>query len=207
MNCTSWADANGRLKRFAQAAIASRQAEPSNADNIEFWHHHAAYLLLSGATKEYQDFCERTCAKHGGRADPRGAYLLARLCTLGPLPGNDMELPSRLIQKALAIQSKAGFHLHTLGMIHYRAGRYAEAARVFRQSLAEDPNWGAHVIDWLGLALASHKLGSEIEAQQWLEKSRKASHEQISVPPLHHHDWLSYLLLLQEAERELGRSK
>jgi WD40 repeat protein/Flp pilus assembly protein TadD len=195
--------------QWPQAAADFGHAFPREPiPDLELGLEHAAVCLLTGDKDGYRRLREFVLKHTPAKSDPRMAYLMARLCAIDPDSRGDLEVPMRLMQQALAKEPSAGWHLHTLGLLHYRAGRYEEAARQFHKALAEDPTWMAHVLNHLGLALAYHRLGKADEAQKWWREAKRWADENARDPakqwsatlPLHPHDWLGCLLLRREAE-------
>ena len=64
-----------------------------------------------------------------------------------------------------------GWYRHALAVAHYRASRFERAREEADISLQRDPEWGGHVLNWLVLAMAHHKLGHPDDARAWLKKS------------------------------------
>ena len=63
------------------------------------------------------------------------------------------------MRQALQGGPKWGYHLHTLGLLLYRAGNYEEAIRQYQKALTEHPQWLGRPLNRLGLALACYRLG------------------------------------------------
>jgi WD40 repeat protein/tetratricopeptide (TPR) repeat protein len=137
--------------------------------NLEQLCEYASVLLLNGDDKGYRQVCRRVQQRFGQTQAPLELYLLARILTLAP---HDVAKPVQVVQqleKAVAAHpGEACFH-HTLAVAHYRAGQFDLAVQGLQKSLKLD--WGGHVLDWLVLAMANHRLGQEAEARQWLDKA------------------------------------
>ena len=131
-------------------------------------------LLLAGDTEGY----ERVCARLLDRGDKLKCFdVPGERATCSPgsaccrLPqGDDPARLARLGNEAVKAEPNA-WHLHTLGLAHYRAGRYEEAVRELQQSMRVDPKWPAVPVNWLVLAMAHHRLGHAKQARQWLDKA------------------------------------
>jgi hypothetical protein len=164
-------------------------------------------LLLQGDDKGYRQVCRRVQQRFGQTQAPLERYLLARILTLAP---HDVAEPAQAVQqleKAIAARpGEACFH-HTLALAHYRAGQFDQVVQGLQKSL--QLGWGGHVLDWLVLAMAHHRLGQEAEARrwmdkavQWIEQAHKANPggaaSRLPVPSLTDH--LEVLLLRREAE-------
>jgi hypothetical protein len=61
--------------------------------------------------------------------------------------------------------------LHARGALLYRAGRFAESAKVLREGMSLHPS-GGDFADWLFLALAEHRLGHGEAATKAAAKAR-----------------------------------
>ncbi len=89
------------------------------------------------------------------------------------------------------------------------AGEFDQAIARLRESCETKTVWSANVVNWLGLAMAYHKLGQTKEAQQWWDKvvhwidaavAKSPEPSLASIPGLHPHDWLACLVMRREAE-------
>jgi Flp pilus assembly protein TadD len=109
----------------------------------------------------------------------------------------------------------AGWHLHALGLAHYRAGQYDQAIRRVRESLERDPKWPAQAVNWLVLAMAHHRLGRAEGARVWLGRAvawidahaQPAGKDAGAFLPLAPHDEMACRLLRREAETLLAGGK
>jgi tetratricopeptide (TPR) repeat protein len=133
---------------------------------------------------------------------------VARACTLAPDAVTDSSLPARLAEKELKDSGQAFWSLTEEGVLAYRADRFQQAVRFFKQSLRADPKSGPAVLNWLWLALANQRLGKVEEARRWLEKAQACLDQYGDGMParaeeergLHFHDWLEAHVLRREAE-------
>jgi tetratricopeptide (TPR) repeat protein/tRNA A-37 threonylcarbamoyl transferase component Bud32 len=73
-------------------------------------------------------------------------------------------------QKTLEIAPEEGAYWNTLGAAHYRAGNWKECTGALEKSM--QLRRGGDPMDWLFLAMASHKLGKDEEAREHLNRSR-----------------------------------
>jgi tetratricopeptide (TPR) repeat protein len=205
-----------RLGQWKEAASNYARAVEMGPEKPAYWFEYACVLLLAGDREGYRKACAGALRRFGQTKDSGAAYLVARMCLLAPDPDTDLNVPDRLAAQAVAAAPRwHGYTLHTLGLSSYRFGNYELAIRRLRRSLEDDPDWNAHVVDWLVLAMAHYCLGQEDEARQWLAKAvlaiDKAAEnrpkEIVGEFPPHPHDWLSCLLLRREAETLLKRTK
>jgi eukaryotic-like serine/threonine-protein kinase len=206
--------------------------------NLELAFVSVGKLLLAGDVQEYRRQCGRMLehtAKMKCRNLPgRMHYLLARVCLLAPRAAADPAEPGWLAEwAALRLQrgSRTAWRLHTLGLAHYRNGRYADAVTSFEQSLRARPDWSGRSVNWLGLAMSHHALNimavvsapanpvggvfmyreSIIHAQkarEWLRKATLAIDADRRKRPrsktalgMHIQDWVACQVLRREAEQ------
>ena len=173
---------------------------------------YASLFLLAGDIETYRQQSTRVFENHGNTQQTHTAYLVARICALAPDAQID---PSKLVQLAeRAAQAKpAPHHLHTLGLVHYRAGQYDKAIEQLHKSM--EGNWKAQVVNWLVLAMAHQRLGHTDEAHIWFEKAArwidnpdvpKSSNSGDRLRTLYPHDALACMVLRREAEMLLKRS-
>src|SRR4029450_8206656 len=187
-----------------------------NPDDLEIAFEHAGTLLLAGDAEVYKRLCTRllergdklVCLNQPGRK----SYLIARICLLAPAAIADSARPAILAGDAVRAQRTA-WHLHTLGLFHYRAGRNDEAVRLLQESATVDPRWAAQPLNGLVLAMAHHRLGHGPEARQCFDKAVQVIERQSKQPAsevstnlgMHPHDYLAQLLLRREAETLLKK--
>jgi WD40 repeat protein/Flp pilus assembly protein TadD len=196
--------------QWPQAAADFNQAfqrEPS--PDLELCITHAFVCLLAGDKEGYRRLRAFALKQTPAQSDHRRAHVTARLCAIDPdATRGDLAPAMVLQQRAMAVNAKWGYHLHTLGLLHYRAGDYEEAIKQFQKALTLDPKWPGQPLNHLGLALAYHGLGKPDEARKWWAKAKHWMDEEPHQPakewgtsfPMHPHDWLGLLLLRREAE-------
>jgi tetratricopeptide (TPR) repeat protein len=88
--------------------------------------------------------------------DPAGAIALA-------------ERAVALIEQAAAPGPDRGQLWNTLGVAHFRADEWSEAADALEESMRLRS--GGDPCDWLYLAMARQRLGDAVEARRWLDRS------------------------------------
>src|SRR5207244_365474 len=76
----------------------------------------------------------------------------------GPEPRRDMGRALELSRRAVALAPGQGVFLNTLGVVQYRASRYAEAITTLERSLAASQGQ-SDGFDLFFLAMAHHRLG------------------------------------------------
>jgi serine/threonine protein kinase/tetratricopeptide (TPR) repeat protein len=199
----------------ARAAI--RTALELRPDDLEQCFVHAAMLLLTGDSQGYQQFCAHLlkrgdnlkCLDQPGRR----SYLTARLCLLAPEAVADAAVPARLATEALKAAPTFAYHLHTLGLAEYRAGRHQEAIKRFKESLDANPRWPGRPSNLMALAMAHHCLGHADQAQRCFDEAVQRMDDDRDATPalksaeLHPHDWLAWLILRREAEALISGGK
>jgi WD40 repeat protein/tetratricopeptide (TPR) repeat protein len=202
------------LGKIQQAAVDFATARDLQPEECLYAFEHAGALALANEGDGYRRACLRLLERFGQSTDPWVVYTMARCCLLTPQAPTDLARIEKLAVRAASAIPDVGWTHHTLGLASYRAGRFDEAVRRFHKSLQVAPRWEALSANWLGLALAHHRLGQVAEASRWLNKaaawaaprkdgpsSRTAGTARPrDVHDLHPHDVLACQLLRREAE-------
>jgi tetratricopeptide (TPR) repeat protein len=189
------------------AGCYKRVLERDAPESGHFWFEYAAVLLLSGDRKGYERACAHMVERYGKTPGPR-AYHVARACTLAADAVAEASQPGRLAETELKAAAGQFWSLTEQGALHYRAGRFREAAELFEQSLRANAKPGQDVLNWLWLALAKQRLGQTEEARRWLGKATAWLDQYRDAMParaeeelgLHLHNWLEAHVLRREAE-------
>jgi serine/threonine protein kinase/WD40 repeat protein/tetratricopeptide (TPR) repeat protein len=145
---------------FARAAEAPAVDEPA--------YEHAAVLRILNDETGYRKAVVRLIERAGDSEDPFEAYVLARTCGLGSQSAAEAARAVGWAERALAERPTAGWYLHVLGLALYRKGDFKGAVARFEES--EKSSW-VPVLNWLGLALAHHRLDHEDEARKYLDRA------------------------------------
>ena len=178
----------GDWKRAA-AFLTGIARDPASSTGTRFRQIFA--LLKVGDNAGYR----AACAEFAGRVPPVGPGLsgsqannAAWAFAVGPKATDDWTRPLGWLDHALIrltaaekanptakdqIRQTRHVFLNTRGAVLYRAGRFEEAARTFRECIALDPR-AAVFQDWLFLALAQHRLGHADDAKGAAVKARAA---------------------------------
>jgi tetratricopeptide (TPR) repeat protein len=209
------ARAHAARKQWAQAAETYAQFfkdVPNDADG-ENWFEFAAAQLLSGDLQGYRHTCQRMLdgAHNALKLRP---YLVGRACTLAPGSVANAELPAKVSAGELMANPTVFWSLTEQGAVDCRRNRLREAVALFNRSLDVDGRSGTAVVNWLWLALASHKLGENERARRWLDKADAFLDSVGSELPanaehlfgLHLHNWLEAHVLRREAAALLSPS-
>jgi tetratricopeptide (TPR) repeat protein len=158
----------GRAARCYGRALTLGAAEGGHFD-FEY----AALLLLSGEREGYA----KVCARMAERCKPPSlrAYHVARAGTLGSTPPVDPAVLHKLAGSELHSEANKDqpWSLTEQAALHCRAGRFADAVPLLRQSFRSDPRPGCAVVSWLWLALAHQRQGNAKEARRWMDKARR----------------------------------
>src|SRR5262249_5747040 len=135
------------------------------------WFLHALLLLEAGDTEGYRRLCLRMRDRFGPSTHPLEVSDLQRTFSLTALPADW----SNLVQLGETLERTRGFHpvpAYFMGTLCYRAGRFEEAVRYHRRSLA-DSSWAWRALNYPTLAMALHQLSQVDAARQELENTRK----------------------------------
>jgi tetratricopeptide (TPR) repeat protein/predicted Ser/Thr protein kinase len=198
----------GRREKAAADYARALELETREED-LEGIAYRLAWLRVRrGDQAGYRRLCADLLKRFRHTRSPRSAYLLARICGLAPGGAADPSAPVELAKQSLLSFPREGWHLHALGLAHYRAGQFDEAIRRLRESLERDPNWPAQAVNWLVLAMAHHRLGRAEEARRWLDRAiawidahaQPAGKDAGALLPLDPHDEMACRLLRREAE-------
>jgi serine/threonine protein kinase/Flp pilus assembly protein TadD len=162
-----WDEAAAAYARALELDEEVKQAHAQNP-NPGQWAFWAPRLLLAGDADGYRRLCARVIEKLGDTNDPETAYLVARIGTLAPDAVPDPTRLVRIAERAVRADPLP-HHLHTLGLAHYRAGRFDEAIRQLNKSV--EGNWNANAANWLVLAMAHQRLGQSDEARKWFDRA------------------------------------
>jgi tetratricopeptide (TPR) repeat protein len=157
-----------RLKRYEEAIAdftAALKVRPNDAHLLAS--RGSAEASLKRLDEAIAD-CEAALRQEPAPADQES---LARLCnnlawTLvsRPAPTADPARALNLARRAVELTPNRATYHNTLGVVLYRAGRYAEAVPVLERSLAAG-NGQADAFDLFFLAMAHHQLGQMTQAQ------------------------------------------
>jgi WD40 repeat protein/tetratricopeptide (TPR) repeat protein len=88
----------------------------------------------------------------------------------GPRPRRDLDRALALCRRALALVPGEAMVLNTMGIVQYRAGRFAEAIATLEQSLAAGRGL-TDGFDLFFLAMAHHRLGHRGEARACFDRA------------------------------------
>src|SRR5262249_1842150 len=94
----------------------------------------------------------------------------------GPGARHDLDRALALCLRAVALTPGEAMSLNTMGIVHYRAGRWVEAIATLERSLAAAPGL-SHGFVLFSLAMAHHRLGARDEARACFDRALRWSGE------------------------------
>jgi WD40 repeat protein/tetratricopeptide (TPR) repeat protein len=206
-NWWSWAQRArlyAHLREWAKAATDYSQAVALHPDDPELLCEYAPVLLLADDNAGYLKLRARVLDRFSYTQEPRLAYLVARIATIGPVSDGNTT-PLEFATRSVRADPRAPWYLNTLAVAQFRSGHFDDAIDSALESMRVDPNWPAHAGDWLVLAVAYRHLGNAEESRTWWEKvnqwlAKPGSPRSPEDPfPVHAHDWLCLECLRREA--------
>src|SRR6202011_369351 len=93
---------------------------------------------------------------------------LAWVYATAPEPLRDVKAALPLAEKAVRIMPNNAVYRNTLGMVHYRAGKYREAVDMLRPNLDKQDDKSL-AFDLYFLALSHHRLGETARARDYYD--------------------------------------
>ena len=140
----------------------------TGAANSEVWHRRAhAYRHLARwdeARADYSKVIELD--PENTRAHNNLAWLLTT-CPDAQL--RDTNRAIELAQKAVALAPRVAYNWNTLGVAHYRAGKWQAAIEALTKSM--ELRQGGDSFDWFFLALAHEQRGENEKARTWYDRA------------------------------------
>jgi tetratricopeptide (TPR) repeat protein len=204
-----------RFSRWEEAAAGFAtliEREPGADANV--WFDHVSLRVLVGDREGYRKATTAMLKRAEEKKDLWG-FLLARACTLAPLPAEDIKRAARIAEPDLA-QYGNWQALVVRGALEVRAGQPGRAVPPLRQVLTEMPQWEGSVIPRMWLALALHAQGQKEEARAELAAAREVLDRWGKEMPrkakpgtvaLDDHSWLEAQILRREVEVVVGGKK
>ena len=187
-------------------------------EKVQTWYVNALLHLLQGDEAGYRRTCGRMLERFGETRDSWIRIAVVRACSLIPdaVPEYDHRVGEMETRGMPGGALWAGHYVR--GIRHYRAGRYPEAVRDLRESLAET-RYQSRSLNYPVLAMALFRSGQSEAAREELEHSRReldrhtqqainnqSQYKEGLVPWQDWHDWAEFLLLHGEAHRLIERS-
>jgi serine/threonine protein kinase/Flp pilus assembly protein TadD len=202
-----------RQKQWSTALAAYDRVMASRPPDRAAMLEYASLYLLAGDTPGYRRLCARLVEKYGKDSDVDIAQNLSRVCTLAEGAVAESELPLAWAELWTTRRPPLPWTVHAVGAAYYRAGKFDEAVRHFRESQAGAPTWPGQCMNDAFLALAHARLGQADEARRSLAKTdrwladadRDLAAENVGFPPkIFPADWLIVQVLRREAARVLA---
>jgi WD40 repeat protein len=122
------------------------------------------------------------------------AYLAA------PEALRDVEAALSLAQRAVRAAPKTAIYRNTLGLAHYRSGRYREAVEILRSNVEKEEDW-ALAYDLYFLAMSHYRLGETARARDYYDWAARWAAAQSNLGPEHREELAAFGA---EAEELLG---
>jgi tetratricopeptide (TPR) repeat protein/tRNA A-37 threonylcarbamoyl transferase component Bud32 len=195
--------------RWSDAAVVYARAFAANpTDDGEAWFEFAGAQLLSGDEEGWRRSCRRMIERCGKTPSLR-SYHVARACTLHP----DADL-ARQAESLSAVELDANadavWALTEKGALHFRTGKFAQAAPLFERSLSAEPRTGKAVLNWLWLSLGCARAGDKVGARnwhakvdEWIAEMQRSPPERVQTDGLDRHGSIEATILTREAKRLL----
>jgi WD40 repeat protein/serine/threonine protein kinase len=197
--------------RWAQARGDFARARANNPLNVSLSCYHTLCLLGAGDRPAFREEVgpRGLRLRFGEVKDFRDTYRMAWILALTP----DGHQPSAqaLAQRALKAQPQEAAPREALALVHYRAGRYAEAVEQARAAISAGRRRDRPAA-WLILALAHSGLKQDSEGRDWYDKARAwlrrpEAEQRVAGGPLHWSDRLALEVLHREAEAVAGNAR
>src|SRR5262249_19050296 len=191
--------------RWDRAAADFARGMLSAPPGGEEWYEHACLRLIVGDDEGFRAVV-REMQRHEGRNEhrPMQYFFLARTCSQVSDPVIDPAQVVRWGEHVVTSGLNAPWHLHVLGLAHYRAGQFAEAIRRLEESNSGYWDGQGPVQNQLVLAMAHHRLGHAAQSRALLDEVERwwtgieavKTDGAVAVFPT---DWVSLQFLRREA--------
>ncbi|HEV3255855.1 MAG TPA: tetratricopeptide repeat protein, partial [Gemmataceae bacterium] len=205
--------ARAELGQWHKAVVDYAKVVELQPDDPVDWERFALLLVQVGDAAGYRKACAGMLERFGQTKDPLTANNAAWPCALAPGSVADPTRPLALAEQAVRSNPGASAHLNTLGATLYRAGRFEESVRRFKEAVKVQGQEGTPGA-WLFLAMAHQRLGHAEEARKWLDKAGRwldqAAKDHPKKGAVVPHGWqqrLEIQLLRKEAETVLKKTK
>jgi tetratricopeptide (TPR) repeat protein len=163
----------GRWKEAAADFAAGLALDPSDHYH---WYRGGFLCLQLGDADGYRRHCRELLRRFGDTQDPMIAERIAKLCSVLPQEGGDLDWPLRLAGRAVDRTERHGLYPHFLavkGFADCRARRYEESLDGLQkcEELLPNPLFKAEAALFRTLAL--HHLRRGEEARRVLDRARE----------------------------------
>ena len=163
----------GRLDLALDQFSTAVALEPRNA-LFRYWR--ALVQLDLGDHEQYRRDCGEAVEQFAGANDALQPYLVGWACCLAPDAVADYSPVLRCAEEHAQAEPEWIFWRLIWGAALYRAGQYEQAIGRLTEAeqLAQESDASLEspvVYTWYFLAMAHHKLGHDVEAKKWLDKT------------------------------------
>jgi tetratricopeptide (TPR) repeat protein len=120
-----------RAARWPQAAADLARVIALKPERHEDWQGLAAILVQMDEIARYQEHCHKSIERFANATDPQTAHRIAKSCLFLPDSGANLELVSKLVDKALMVgtnNSRWPMYALTKALAEYRQSKFASAA-------------------------------------------------------------------------------
>jgi tetratricopeptide (TPR) repeat protein len=202
------ARARHRARLGQMEAAAADYARGARQPDECAWLEHAAVLLLTDNNDGYRRLCSQLMKQSGDLESRLARHVLARTCVLAPGAVDDPQQLVRWAGEPWLPPHAGGIAQHVLGAAHFRAGQFARADQLLKESLALNPRWPGNAMTEIFRAMTLHHLGDArgaadrlAETDRWLgEAQNKIAREPFGFPgDVYPADWLIVQVLRREA--------
>jgi len=192
--------ANSQFQKAVDDVAAAIKRAPQDTNMLAHLYNDRAvvHLRMDDYEKALGDFGEVT------KLDQRlGLNALAWYYVVGPSNFRSPKKALPLALKAVELSNTNHNELNTLGVVYYQLGQLTNAIATLEGGIKKDSAGGsAH--DFFFLAMAYHRLGNAVQAENYYAKAIKWISEQPSLQP----GWKEELDAFRaEAEEVLGKAK
>jgi tetratricopeptide (TPR) repeat protein len=175
----------GDLGEWDKAAAALAKAIDLGSDDVQgIWYPLAVLHLRAQRMSEYRSLCKRLLDQFGQKKE---LYVVIT-CKLAPNAVADLSRSVQIAEKLVTDKPQDSECVGVLGDALYRKGDFEAAVQRLETSIHISPQAGGAPFRKLFLAMAYHRLGRAVEAQQlfqevtqWMTKNAKKQHPQGAV--------------------------
>ena len=200
----------GSLGQWEKAANCLRQSIELNPDSDEGWHSLAPTLIQSGQIDLYRTYCRKSLEQFKTTTNLLTAERIAKDCLLLPSSEVDLDIVSRLADKAAAATGHPSYPWFALvkALSDYRRGNFKTSAEWAQKALTSSSRQGSvayQVVEaYAVLAMACRGMNQPDQARAALEQAASLTQQTEAKPDKgsfgeHWRDWIMMDVLLREA--------
>jgi serine/threonine protein kinase/WD40 repeat protein/tetratricopeptide (TPR) repeat protein len=159
----------GQAQKAIDDFSSALEGQPQNAHL--FYARSRNYLLLKDHANAVDDLTRALELKLKDKPEQAEACNnLAWIYVAGPAPFRDPDKAQPLAQKAVELAPDRWEHCHTLGVVHYRLGKYEEAVEALERGIKNN-NGQPNAFDLYFLAMCHHRLGNAGKAKECFDRA------------------------------------